>query len=423
VNYPNSYGLTQQFLVTPHLQKWVMERFEVMDPDLAQLGLELEDGGGAGTANSHPNSRLYFTDVMQGMTYGPGWISPIFMNSLLDSGWYDVNESQAEKLIYMDTKMHGIQPNQNVLIQPAPLSFPSAIVCSTTSAYYCFYDHSAKGSCELVPASDAPSEYWDLPQWYNPSNSSKFMVSKAELLDYAPVLLPWAVCRNPWAPEEDPEFVGSLQPKLHETYGPNSVCALSTIFNGDFGELVLDALPACFQAICDSAGRLFMWLDDGRMQPCPREGRKIYSTKHIGHVKCPPPARVCANHEIFPVIPILQAVPDRGPYDGQNFVMLMGVGLDTYKNLSIKIGEVDLPILLQTNSSILVKFDTLPQANKENIMQPQALHAADTINAPNITGDVANFYTFVARRYEAGWTMATPAAVLLAMGCVAAFFV
>jgi hypothetical protein len=120
--------------------------------------------------------------------------------------------------------------------------------------------------------------------------------------------------------------------------------------------------------MCDSAGRLYIAVDDGGMQPYPRDGRKISSSKQIGHVNYRLPGRVCANYEFFLVIPTMQTIADRRPYDGQNFVMLMGVWLDKYTNLWIKIGEAPVPILLRINSSILVNCDTLPQAKKETTM-------------------------------------------------------
>jgi hypothetical protein len=424
----NAYGLLQKFIVTPNLMRWVHERFQVVNEDLSRLGLELEDGGRSGTADSHPNSRLYFTDVMQGKTYGPGYISPIFQYSLIDSGWYDTNESFIEQLVYMNAKLHRSPPNQNALVQPAPLAFPPDYLCSDPSSpYFCYYDYSAKGVCSVAPEDQVLkndpwySESANKTRWYNPKGSK--VVGSEELIDYAPVLLPSSLglCQNPDMPKI-PD-VKDLQRKLHETFEPSSICVMSTIFNGNFGEMVFEPLPACFRAQCDTAGRLWLELDDGRKQLCTQTGKKIYSTKHLGHVKCPPALEACANHKKFEVIPIIHAIPDRGPYDGKNLILLTGVKLSDYPGLKIDIGGIELPCLAKVDTGILCQFPDLGDRYRSKVMVPLDLNATDEVGHPGIPGNVTGFYSFTARAYAAGWTMAAPGTILLLLAVVTAIFI
>jgi hypothetical protein len=264
------------------------------------------------------------------------------------------------------------------------------------------------------------AKYGDRRQWYNPKHSK--MVGTEELIDFAPVLLPSSegLCRNPDLPS-DP-YNRALKDKLHETFGPSSICVMSTIFNGDFGEVIFRPLPACFKSQCDTAGRLWLELDDGRKQLCTQTGKKIYSTKHIGHVKCPPALEACANHKKFEVIPILQAIPDRGPYDGKNLILLTGIKLLEYPDLKIDIGGIKLDCLATVDTGILCQFPDLGDTYRSKIMLPLTLNATDEVAHPGIPGNVTGFYTFTSRGYDAGWTMAAPGTVLLLLVVVTAFF-
>jgi hypothetical protein len=441
VTYENSYGITQRFLVTTNLSNWVHHRFQVVDASLRKLGLEIEDGGGSGTARSHPNSRLYFTDVMQGKTYGPGYISELYENTLWDSGWYDVvNHSMIEELVYMNVALEGVSPpNQNVLVQPAKLSFPASYLCKDPLESRCYYDYSVKGRCSLdTPANLAvkgaadPTRhgFQNIP-WYNPVNDT--LLGTEPLIDFAPVFLPTdSICRDPGS-RRNPE-VNKLADKLHEAFTPDSVCAMSTIFNGDFGEVVLGALPACFRARCGTDGVLRMTLDDDREQRCTRPGRKLYSKKHIGHVKCPPARLACATHSKFTTLNIMSAIPDRGPHDGQNFVLLSGLGVMEYfgkcnGQFNLSIGDFALEIVTHDDSRILAKLPTLDVGTtKDLIMVAQPLRARcngkSMEESPFATSsEIPDFYTFTSRTYAAAWGMASPAVALLVMGAVLSFFV
>ena len=432
ISYTNSYGLEQKFIATPGLISWVNERFQVLDEGIGALGLELEDGGGAGTAGSHPNSRLYFTDIMQGKTYGPGYVSGIFFHSLQDSGWYDVDFSYAEELVYMNAKLHGNAPNQYVMVQPPKLTFPADYMCYETSSQFCYYDYSGKANCEVASEaqlrdkndaaynSKYPAEDSNLTKWYNPDGT---VLGTEELLDFANVLIPNnAQCRDANLPQTDGQ-IGEMARKLHEVYGPTSVCAMSTIFNGKFGEILLGETPACFRSRCGTDKKIRITLDDDIEQLCTRPGKKIYSKKHVGYVKCPPASEACATQKKVQMINIYQVLPDRGPMDGQNFVNLIGEGLSKYTKLKVKIGEIELKPIVQTDTSVLCQVPELKNGEGKAVMKiPQTLYVSDP-DFPDHEGAFPNFYTFVERSYSAGWSMATPASALLVLGCVLAFFI
>ncbi|KAH0794716.1 GP63-like protein [Histomonas meleagridis] len=422
-SYVNSYGLTQSFINTPRLTQWVNDRFQVNDPKLATLGLEIEDGGGSGTAGSHPNSRLYFTDVMQGVTYGPGYFTGIFFNSLYDSGWYDPNYTYMEELVYMNMKLHGTSPpNQEVLVKPPKLSFPSDYFCSSIYRLYCYYDYSTKANCDIRSESMMRSTNTKFPPkgsnesyWINPDGGN---IGSEELLDYAPVLMPTFIsCRNPNTPNQYPDFTRSF-----ENYGPGSVCALSTMI-GSIYDLTLTANPICVKARCGSDGKIRLILADGREHLCTRKGRKVYQKGRLGYVICPNAAEACANLPKTPMINIQRAIPDRGPRNGGNYVLLIGKKLSGLQITELKFGNIDiLPYKISTeHDRILLKFpENGINVPDEILMVPQML-SIKAKGEPDT--QIQDFYTFTGKTYNSsGWKI-IPTVFLVFVTCILSMLV
>lgn len=436
VQIKNGYDMTQKFVHTEGLTKWVNDRFEVTDPALQELGLELEDGGGSGTKGSHPNSRLYFTDVMQGKTYGPGWISPIYFYTLIDSGWYDSNPEDAEDLVFLNARMHGTSPpNQNVLVQPPMTNYIPDYICQKDTSNYCFYDHSVKGTCDIEPFTvwtdsdgNRHKSKFNLTQdplpdpstitykWYNPLGLDK--LGSEALLDYNTIIVPInANCRSKASAEvgDNPIWV----PKLYESYSTSSVCAMSTIFKGGFGEILLSPTAACYEAECTTNNQLSLIIK-GEKHRCGKKGERIFVSGKMGHAICPNPKEACANLPKRPVLNVDQIIPDRGPINGQNYITFIGQGFNKYtpSSLEIKIGSTfedsyQLEIVRILDNSILAKFPDLTE-DKVTKMIPQSLFASDNFDLnQSQLGDV---YTFVDTSYpnSAGYMCAKPTALLMA---------
>ncbi|KAH0787543.1 GP63-like protein [Histomonas meleagridis] len=423
--YVNSYGLTQRFISTPKLTEWVNDRFQVLDKNLATLGLEIEDGGGSGTAGSHPNSRLYFTDAMQGITYGPGYFTGVFFYTLYDSGWYDPNYTFMEELVYMNMKLHKTSPpNQNVLVMPPKLTFPSDYFCSSSYQNYCYYDYSTKANCNIRTEAAArsstegfPAEGTNESLWINPDGG---MIGSEELLDYAPVLTPtYLNCRNPNVPNEYPDYARSF-----ETYGPSSVCAYSTMI-GSIYDLTLTANPICVQARCGSDGKIRLILKDGVEYLCTRKGKKVYQKGRLGYVECPNADEACANLPKTPMIDVQSVIPDRGPSDGGNFLSIIGKDLNTMQITELKFGDIDmLPyIVTNTDDGILLKLpkDTL-QIPESIIMVPQTL-SIKAVGEPDT--QIQNFYTFTSRTYDSNAVrqLKVSAVLIVFVSCALSFLI
>ncbi|OHT05975.1 Clan MA, family M8 [Tritrichomonas foetus] len=404
VEFKNNYNITQTFLGTPALTKWVNTRFQVTDPVISTFGLEIEDGGGPGTRGSHPNSRLYFSDVMQGVTYGPGYFSPVFFHSLYDSGWYEPNYTMVEPLVYMDVTLYGQQPNPNVLTNPASTSFPSDYFCDSSFNSYCFYDYSTKANCDLISFDEVASQQSSLSNetiraWYGANGK----YSSAEVLDYLPIYIPnVANCRNSDLPNTDND-VGAMAKKMGETYSPTSVCAISKIFKGSFGEVMLAQATGCYSARCGMDGKLRITLPNTDEQMCVREGQKIYKKASTQYVLCPSPARACATLPKTPMLPVTGCVPDRGPHDGSNYISIEGSGFDQVEIESILIGDIPLTVISTTPTSLLVQVPskitdkTTPILEKPLPLKVVLVKAVAGYPKETV---VENFYTFLKKDYS-----------------------
>lgn len=354
----NSTLVPHKYVRSDRLKKWVNDRFHVLNSSLTGLGLEIEDSGGSGTAGSHPNEKLFFTDLMQGRTYGPGWLSPIFYNTLLDTGWYVPSKNLIEDLIYLDdhfnTKIH---VNESILLKPPQRSIPLPYQCQSTSLQACFYDYTWTGTCSLVQWNDPEKvepEDMNKKDWYNPNEQS--LVGQDNMLDYANLVLPWYSCRSTGdnglkrMVDFEPDYNYS---KYGEAFLPNSTCAMSTLQQGFTGSLL--STSRCYEAWCGTDNRVRL-IVNGEEYYCKKDGQQAKFSGFAGSITCPPAAQVCANRKLKEIFGVTSLFPDRGPIDGQNLVAIVGNNYDNYQNVTIKLGTVPCEIKVYKDNYILCKL-------------------------------------------------------------------
>lgn len=401
--------VSHEYLRTPHLLNYVNERFHIHNETLKTLGLEIEDGGGSGTAGSHPNERLFFTDLMQGRTYGPGWISPIFYNTLLDTGWYTPSTEVIEDLVYLDDSLNAkITLTEDILLQPPRKSFPPAYLCTSAALQACFYDYSYTGACSLMSSSEA--DYDGHEDWYNPHSSSN--VGSDNLLDYTPLVLPWYSCRT-----NGSAGLGTIQAyqsgydytKYGETFSANSTCALSTLSSGITGGLI--AQPRCYEAWCGSDNKVRLVVNDEEFY-CKYDGQSASFSNFAGYVTCPPAGAVCANRPKKEVFGVTSIMPDRGPIDGQNLVGITGNGYSKYNqsDVTITLGTIPCRIKIYKDNYIVCRLDQ-PDDATQKTLKKKSFSITSTATAQNpYRALVANvttlgvttlpdMYVFVNRKY------------------------
>lgn len=350
------YNITQTFLITPRLKEWVHSRFFVHSSKYDDFGLELEDDGGEGTVNSHPNARLYFTDLMQGVTYGPAYISPIFFLSLLDSGWYTIPDenlmnSRMELLPYLDLTLVQTTEIQNekLLDNPAYIAYPPSYLCKS-GATTCFPGNLYKAVCDLISvkdfykvnADDRPIVQERNHSWYYPSETS--LVINESTLDLAPTYSPYRPCNEEPADGKD----------IGEEYSDSSICVMS--LSASITESISYS-PKCMKAECLSDNKLAIIYKDKRYT-CQNDGDKLSIPGYPGYIICPPARSVCTikTNKREPTILVNEIIPDRGTYQGKNIIQFNGQGYKQYSNLTIAVGGVDCKPVHMNDKMILCKL-------------------------------------------------------------------
>jgi len=89
-------GKTVTKVITPHVVAAAQAHYGCFNWPGA--GMELEDGGGGGTAGSHWEKRTAMYDIMNGVSERAMYKSAITLAFFKDSGWYSVDYSRSERL-------------------------------------------------------------------------------------------------------------------------------------------------------------------------------------------------------------------------------------------------------------------------------------------------------------------------------------
>ena len=422
LSFTNKYGITQKFLVTRELKKWVNERFNVWSDDYMKYGLELEDGGGEGTAGSHPNERLYFTDVMQGRTYGPAYISPIFFHSLIDSGWYTLNETTRkateQQISYLNAQLYSNveQLQENALTEPGWISFPQMFIAKESLEEQCFTDYIYKGIARRINKDKLSKLSFvnnETIKWYNPYNEE--MVGEDDLIDFVPIVYPTeGNCRSSKSisilRQEDP---GYNPLDYGEKYGVDSICAQSSLRRDTFGMFLLHETASCYEAWCGTDDRVRLVIN-GKTILCKFDYEKRVVDGFNGYVKCPPHKVVCANKKKVKLINMIDIMPEIGTVDGNNLIGIKGTEFDLYDDLEISIGPLKCNIITKTNESLLCRL----QKADEHVIKKYKGENVD-ISAQskqrNITTVLEGMYTFAEYTFNAGTPRSTISLILICL--------
>jgi hypothetical protein len=331
----DGYGIARSFLRTPAISEFVRRRFSIVDPELVDIGLELDSVGG-----SHPHSRLFLTDVLQARSYCPTYVSELLFAGLSDSGWYVVNWTEAQRLLWLDAGEYSIDERLSVgaIVDPPQLGFPPSTLCTKNQSKTCFADYTWKAVCSLKKADESMND------WYNPLRLSG--IGTEGDLDFAAVPIPWGgSCRDPEAAGEDSE-------EHAETYGPDSVCAMTNLRSSLAGN---GDVPGCYRSVCRTDDRIALIVGETELL-CLEEGQPLAIDGFRGRIRCPPGKVACANREKVTVINILRIDPDHGPLDGGNLVKITGRGFNQYSDLSFTVGGVPCAIWAKDDERVICRI-------------------------------------------------------------------
>jgi leishmanolysin len=281
---PKYPGKKFELVTTPAIQKFILDRFGIteMMPGVP-TGMEIEDGGGGGTAGSHPESRVYLSEVMCGIFVGYVTISGLSLAILDDTGWYEVNYSLAEPHPWGSGASLGAAPLTSFLNTAPQIAYPKHYLCWEKDAkHHCNFDFLSKAYCSPVTDFKCPGVS---------SDDKKACVMRNFV---NPMELPIRGSR------EEFDFlyftVGNVSERCgdigiagtpDEAYGPSSMCAMSTLSQGRELE---EALPRCYVMDCTKGLEITVGKET---RTCRVANEKLTFAGFTGAVICPDPRLIC----------------------------------------------------------------------------------------------------------------------------------
>ncbi|CAK9859449.1 unnamed protein product [Sphagnum jensenii] len=243
-------------------------------------GLELEDGGGRGTAGSHWEKRLLMNEIMTGSVDTRSVVSAMTLALLEDSGWYKANYSMAEQLDW------GQNQGTEFLMSRCD-AWNGAYHCNSTHSSGCTYNREAEGYCPIEQYNN------DLPAWarYFPEPNKG---GQSSLADYCAYYVAYSdgSCI-------DTNSARSPDRMLGETRGRESRCMASSLVRTGFVRGSSMQGHGCYEHRCSN--QTLEVAVDGVWQTCPIGGGPIQFNGFNGDLVCPPYNELCGS--TVPYIP------------------------------------------------------------------------------------------------------------------------
>ena len=279
-------GKNFTILHTPILHEYAKHRWNrTYFADNIPMGLELEDGGGSGTAITHPEGRVYFNEVMVGLAIQPSVISDLVLSMLEDTGYYNVNWTMAEPLPWGSGESIGQDSLQDFPTEPPYLAFPSHYLCNPLSSQNsysaCSYDFSSTATCISTISAKCPSAAKDgmtfcsAQSFFNPLNFSvRGYYTVPDFIIYKQAQT-FHFCKSNVS-------VGTSD----ETFGPESMCVISNIGNYESAR--------CYNMICDETLETITIQVGNETKTCHHENETITFDSYTGYIKCPNPLLMCS---------------------------------------------------------------------------------------------------------------------------------
>ncbi|XP_024524216.1 uncharacterized protein LOC112344166 isoform X1 [Selaginella moellendorffii] len=242
-------------------------------------GLELEDGGGRGTAGSHWEKRLLMNEIMTGSVDTRSVVSAMTLALLEDSGWYRANYSMAEQLDW------GRSQGEAFLTSPCN-QWKGAYFCNSTHSSGCTYNREAEGYCPIVRYSG------DLPNWaryfLEPNKGGQ-----SSLADYCAYFVAYSdgSCTDVNSARVPDKMLGEMR-------GHDSRCMASSLVRTGFVRGTLTQGNGCYQHRC--VGDRLEVAVDSFWKSCPREGGPIQFPNFNGELICPAYSELCDEVRSMP---------------------------------------------------------------------------------------------------------------------------
>ncbi|ESL09453.1 surface protease GP63, partial [Trypanosoma rangeli SC58] len=146
----------------------------------AAPGMELEDEGGEGTAQSHWERRNAKDELMAGVS-GIGYYSALTMAAFEDTGYYRANWGMEELMGWGSNS--GCEFLEKKCVENSTTRYPDMFCTEVSTRLHCTSDHLALGVCSLVSFQQA------LAPQYRYFEHRALGASHRELTDYCPIIV------------------------------------------------------------------------------------------------------------------------------------------------------------------------------------------------------------------------------------------
>eukprot|EP00708_Paratrimastix_pyriformis_P002187 GAFH01000928.1.p1 GENE.GAFH01000928.1~~GAFH01000928.1.p1 ORF type:complete len:750 (+),score=134.50 GAFH01000928.1:92-2251(+) len=244
-------------------------------------GVDLEQGGGGGTAHSHWEARILLDELMMGRASNVMTISPLTFAYFEATGWYQMDYSKAET-----TMKWGKGKGCPFVTSTCTAANWGSLWCSAMASaqdFACTYNRLAIGACNLYHYDQS------LPSYYQHFTDAT-LGSSDSLADYCPYVVQYSntVCTG------DASVVANQCGSQYcrgGTWGtPSGRCFESSLVLEGYS---LSAAPVtCHQTQCNQ-GTLSL-LVGSQWIVCPVAGGEVSVAGYTGKVTCPAANTICA---------------------------------------------------------------------------------------------------------------------------------
>lgn len=256
----------------------------------SMTGVEIEDQGGSGTAGSHWEKRILYTEFMAGILSSvKSYITSLTLAYFEDKGFYvaDYAWAQNGSMAYGKGKGCDFVNNKcNTLTSGAEFCFDQ-----TRTNQYCSTDFLGQGYCGI-------GEYGSALASHQQYFSSPSMGGAVALSDYCPTGIPFSnrVCVD-GSTTDSQSIYGN-------TYGSASRCFQSSVVTQGYSPGDASVQTRCFPVRCSTTGRIQIDVRGGTAL-CPLDGSAGVAdmsgvSGYTGTINCPKSTAFCTDPATTP---------------------------------------------------------------------------------------------------------------------------
>lgn len=305
---------TKMYIITPKVIEYAKKHFGCDAID----GVELEHFGGLGSSFSHWSKRILNTEFMIADSYGENYISNFTLALFEDSGWYKVDYSKAEQMLWGKNKGCDFLENKCINKRVVSGGFLSSLGSDKSSKYdthfkeefctnfeeeKCSISHTFRAICGVNQyITPIPKDY----QYF----SDPFLGGFTHFGDYCPYPIEWMDPQT-YSPLGSCRNGINLRPKLGEKVCENCRCFQSNLVHERVFKKAQNKLKknktvsnldspraACYESKCkvnkEGKVELVILIDDLEIK-CPRGGAILSLEDYKGFIECPKVESVCTG--------------------------------------------------------------------------------------------------------------------------------